>query len=291
MATSTGSFSIYQLKDKREVQLDEQPTEHVSIEHIRTIQYFSEDVLVTAFSWHPKGWSIGMTLSSGQICLGHIDFSSDVESISTVDVAKHELEAWTLAFSNDGSSMYSGGDDSALQYMEVATNHEYHHDFTSEPDYGSSRGMPWTDKKVHGAGVTAILPLSSDQDGSLVLTGSYDDHIRLIQIPVIGRRTVLSELNLEGGVWRLKRLDTLSKNERPPNEGVIILASCMHAGARILKLSLDEERNWNFEVLAKFEEHKSMNYGSDCQSSLDAKGQRTFITTSFYDRLLCLWRY
>ena len=46
-----------------------------------------------------------------------------------------------------------------------------------------------------------------------------------------------------------------------------LLASCMHAGSRIVRLgrSGDESGEWTFTVLAKFEEHKSMNYGSDVQ--------------------------
>lgn len=70
-----------------------------------------------------------------------------------------------------------------------------------------------------------------------------------------------------------------------------ILASCMHAGARIVKVQADEEGQWSMEVLAKFEEHKSMNYGSDVQpDGGEPSGQRTIISTSFYDKLLCLWR-
>ena len=291
VATSTGAFEIYQLKKRSEEYTDEAPLAHPIVEHIKTIQYFPDDVLITAFSWHPQGWSIGMTLSSGQVCLGHVDPHNDNESNSSIDMTTHDQEAWTLVFSPDGSGMYSGGDDSALQFMEVAMNSEYHQGFAAEPEYGPVRKMPWTDKKIHGAGVTAILPLYADADGSLVLSGSYDDHIRLVQIPAIGRRTVLSEMNLGGGVWRLKLLSSSPRDETSPQKDVIILASCMHAGARIVKLAQDEESNWHFKVLAKFEEHKSMNYGSDCQLSLDAKGQRTFITTSFYDRLLCLWKY
>ena len=68
------------------------------------------------------------------------------------------------------------------------------------------------------------------------------------------------------------------------------LSSCMHAGTRIVRLT-KSTGDWKIEVLAKFEEHESMNYGSDSQPELNAQGQRTFISTSFYDRLLCLWRY
>ncbi|KAF2681663.1 hypothetical protein K458DRAFT_391616 [Lentithecium fluviatile CBS 122367] len=294
VATSTGSFSIYRLKDQRDKRTAVEPTKHPKIEHFKTTQFFPEDVLVTAFSWHPKGWSVGMTLSSGQVCLGHIDLDNGIDSTSSTGVVCHDLEAWTIAFSADGSGIYSGGDDSALRYVEVPTNYEYHQDLIAEPEYGLPRRMPWIDKKTHGAGVTAILPISSDAVGNLVLTGSYDDRIRLIQTSTVGRRSVLAESNLGGGVWRLKRLDPPSRNEAPPKESsevIMLLASCMHAGARILKLRQDEESNWHFEVLAKFEKHKSMNYGSDCQSALNAQGQRTFLTTSFYDRLLCLWRY
>ena len=65
----------------------------------------------------------------------------------------------------------------------------------------------------------------------------------------------------------------------------------MHAGTRIVKLSRGEqdENDWTFEVLARFEEHKSMNYGSDVQPG---EGKvKTMVSTSFYDKLLCLWRF
>lgn len=290
-ATSTGSVGIYCLKN--EPDSGNQPT----IEHIKTIQYFSENVLVTAFQWHPTRSSLGLTLSSGQVCLGTVDLREDVGSSLSMDMTRHDLEAWTLTFLPDGSGIYSGGDDSALHFVEMPVNTEYYENFEAAPEYGSIRRMPWVDKKIHMAGVTAILPIESDERRSLVLTGSYDDHLRLIDVPVAGRRTVLAEMNLGGGVWRLKRLDDQSRPTPPlksadaASEGALLLVSCMHAGTRVVRLRKDAEQQWHFEVLAKFEEHKSMNYGSDCQSSKNDQGHRTFITTSFYDRLLCLWRY
>jgi diphthamide biosynthesis protein 7 len=66
----------------------------------------------------------------------------------------------------------------------------------------------------------------------------------------------------------------------------------MHAGARIVRVQVDEEGQWSIEVLAKFEEHKSMNYGSDAQpQGSEDGGQRIIVSTSFYDKLLCLWRF
>lgn len=278
IATSTGSFGIYEL---------ESWSHDPKIRHINTIQFFPEDVLITSFSWHPENFMVGMTLSTGKVCLGIIDSDENADSASHMDVASHDLEAWTLAFLPDGSGLLSGGDDSTLRFTELAD--------------GSATSMPWVDKKIHSAGVTAILPVHLDPDGALIITGSYDDHIRLIHISIAGRRQLLADMNLGGGVWRLKLLDRKPKlpahhgvekwRAEPPPEGLLLLVSCMHAGTRIVRLSRSASKDWHIEVLAKFEEHKSMNYGSDCQPNVNEEGQRSFISTSFYDRLLCLWRY
>lgn len=76
----------------------------------------------------------------------------------------------------------------------------------------------------------------------------------------------------------------------------------MHAGTRIVqviheekkKKEDDDEEEWKFHVLAKFEEHESMNYGSDVQPDLkekkkEEKEKKKIVSTSFYDRRLCLW--
>lgn len=81
----------------------------------------------------------------------------------------------------------------------------------------------------------------------------------------------------------------------------------MHAGTRIVQVIREEkkkddddgEEKWRFHVLAKFEEHESMNYGSDVQPELKKekkkereekeKERKKIVSTSFYDRRLCLW--
>jgi diphthamide biosynthesis protein 7 len=166
--------------------------------------------------------------------------------------------------------------------------------------YAPSRYMPWSDKKMHKAGVTAILPLHVDDQASLVVTGSYDDSIRLLSVAPNGPRKCLADLNLGGGVWRIKLLDrnpSLPANHavekwrsEPSPIALLLLVSCMHAGTRVVRLEKKGE-TWAFEVLKKFEEHQSMNYGSDCQPGVDKRGKRTVVSTSFYDRLLCLWRF
>lgn len=178
--------------------------------------------------------------------------------------------------------------------------------------------VQWQDRKTHQAGVTAILPLEQAPSSSgveesqqqqkplLVLTGSYDDHIRLLALPTPTsfprRPKLLAELDLGGGVWRLKDITAAGTTTTNSSSGgdyeYTILASCMHAGARVLRLKGpssqqqdeggEEDLEWSFEMLAAFEEHKSMNYGSDVQPG---EGGRKIISTSFYDRLLAMWTW
>lgn len=74
---------------------------------------------------------------------------------------------------------------------------------------------------------------------------------------------------------------------------LVILASCMHAGTRVVRLCKGDnssgDRAWGFEVLARFEEHESMNYGADFQP-VSRSAENRIVSISFYDKLMCLWR-
>lgn len=63
----------------------------------------------------------------------------------------------------------------------------------------------------------------------------------------------------------------------------------------MVRLARDRNEVWSFAVLARFEEHKSMNYGSDVQPTQQHQRdvedpKKTIVSTSFYDKLMCLWR-
>jgi diphthamide biosynthesis protein 7 len=66
----------------------------------------------------------------------------------------------------------------------------------------------------------------------------------------------------------------------------------MHAGCRVLELCRAKSGAWEFTIIAQFEEHQSMNYGSDVQPCEDEGGNtgRAIVSTSFYDKLMCLWK-
>ena len=286
VATSTGSIVIYRAC---------KPHETPFLEHVRSLQLFPTSVLVLSLAWHTTDFhKLGVTLSNGEIVLiDRLDFSKSQSSIApgsdnnspTCKILNvHDLEAWTLAFTFNGYGVFSGGDDGTLRYSSTR--------LSESADLGEDSTVPipahsWIEKKFHNAGVTAILPLSED----IVVTGSYDDHIRVIHVPVHGRKMLLAEANLDGGVWRLKKIiQDPDIWEGQAEASFIILASCMHAGARIVKLKVSHHHIWNIEVLARFEEHKSMNYGSDIQPQKNGYSD-IVISTSFYDKLLCVWRF
>ncbi|KAG9825072.1 WD40 repeat-like protein, partial [Aureobasidium melanogenum] len=270
VAASTGAVQLFRFSAST-----------TSLEPLSTYQFFSPEILVLSLAWHPTSPNIlGVTVSSGAVYT--VDISvSEAETLDTgMEILIHDLEAWTLSFSHTGNEVYSGGDDATLRFSTLAPA------ASASTSEGEEDFLPtqWQDRRAHNAGVTAILPLPKEQD--ILITGSYDDNIRILSCPQIGRKQVLAEENLEGGVWRLKLLTS------SPNDGkYIVLASCMHAGTRIVAVTRDEGGEWSIEVLAKFEEHKSMNYGSDVQPGTAEGGQQTIISTSFYDKLLCLWRF
>ena len=68
----------------------------------------------------------------------------------------------------------------------------------------------------------------------------------------------------------------------------------MHAGAKILEIKRLENGEWIIDILAKFVEHKSMNYASAGRlrkSPLGRKESFVIVSTSFYDKKLCVWEY
>ncbi|KAI0893166.1 hypothetical protein F4806DRAFT_499359 [Annulohypoxylon nitens] len=301
VVSSTGTLSFFRL-------ISEEGSE-VSLKEIITQRPLDVDegVLFLSCSWHPHVPEVlAITTSNYQVHILQIDESWNAHKICDEPVITHTLEAWTVAFSPlapqnpEHLTIFSGGDDSKLISRKCHFFPEHIH---SEDD---SIKTPWARIPMvgHEAGVTAILPLDMKIDSlnCVVTTGSYDDRIRVFSMhdfyTFVSRSGILAEKNLQGGVWRLKLIN-LQKTvrEEEGQEGfrwtAQILASCMHAGSRVLEISGDApSKSCEIKVLGRFEEHKSMNYGSDFQPGSElGNGKLRCISTSFYDRLLCLWEY
>src|ERR1051326_8303838 len=124
VATSTGSLALYSLRAVKAAQ-NPAARSDPQLKHERTCQFLPGDSLVTSFSWHPTVKGVfGMTLSSGEVKLCKFDMEEDnrpsnldlQNSNNITTILSHSLEAWTLAFAQDGLGIYTGGDDSTLRY-------------------------------------------------------------------------------------------------------------------------------------------------------------------------------
>jgi diphthine methyl ester acylhydrolase len=309
--SSTGTISIFRLDPVANL---DAPLQHLAS---TTPPDVEAGVLFLSCAWHPTVPELlAITLSTGQVCLVQLSEDYQVSRLlgDNDAVITHSLEAWTVAFgtaasgsnhppgsANPGSrstttgnpvTIYSGGDDSTLRYTSYSATLEEGGHENSDQIYPVLQ-LP---ARSHSAGITAILPLPVQlSDGSdVVVTGSYDDHMRVFAIKspatTFGARVVrdLAEQNLGGGVWRLKLIDVQCDDDDSTWRATI-LASCMHAGSRVVEVSGSySEGDCVIEVLGRFEEHKSMNYGSDFVPGTETS-ELQCVSTSFYDKLLCVW--
>jgi diphthamide biosynthesis protein 7 len=166
--------------------------------------------LVLSLSWHPVTANLlGVTVSSGEVYVVDINVAPEEAMDTAKEVLMHDLEAWTLTFSHDGKAIYSGGDDASLRFSTLQPTSSISNPQVTEPEEEDFTPLQWQDRRSHQAGVTAILPLANEPD--ILITGSYDDNVRILHTPLVGRKQILCEENLEGGVWRLKMLEEDTK--------------------------------------------------------------------------------
>lgn len=302
----------------------------------RLLQVAAKNEVITQLCWHPtKRNAIGFGTATGKVqvmvlpeksqsdgeggndnvpwlkIMNSSDESLEIQMQSGVlTMFEHSLEAWVLAFPDasrfansdgpsrpayalDGLGQWSGSDDAVIAWSHLHDNQQH-------------GGLPmppaWTDRKIHGAGVTAILPVFLQDVGRTVLiTGSYDDRIRVLGVADASAPTqrpkVLAEMNLGGGVWCFKVLSFSTPGSRKDSRYVVrLLVCCMYAGARMVELAgTNAESEWMVNVVAKFTEHESMCYGGDSwvvnRKDDDGPASSSMMATcSFYDKRVCLWR-
>ncbi|KAL3132669.1 hypothetical protein ABBQ32_009187 [Trebouxia sp. C0010 RCD-2024] len=170
----------------------------------------------------------------------------------------HDLEAWNVAFDRwQDKVVYSGADDCMLKGWDLR-----------QP--GSA--PTFVNRKSHTAGVCCIA--SSPRQEHCLLTGSYDEHIRMWDSRKL--EAPLAEVSTGGGVWRLKW---------HPSDPVQVLAACMHNGFVVVQA---DASTGNIRVVEEYPHQKSLGYGADW-CSLPTGPFSIAATCSFYDRLLHLW--
>ncbi|OAR05911.1 hypothetical protein LLEC1_04087 [Akanthomyces lecanii] len=286
--SSTGTLAVFRLDGS----VKSTPLKHLATSRCVDL---GEDVLYLQCKWHPVLPNVvAVTTSIGNARLLYLDEHWQISQYADLNIS-NTLEAWSIALSpsptTSGSqplntTVYCGGDDSILRYTTCSWPAG---DLAVLPEEPYS---PILIRGKHDAGVTAILPLGLKigKLGRVVITGSYDDRLRVFMIHDLhesyGARRVeqVFEENLEGGVWRL---DLISQRTEEHAAHVVLLASCMHGGARVVDLSIKSEGLCSLQVLARFESHKSMNYASDFV--FNGANKLICVSSSFYDKLLCTW--
>lgn len=299
VATSTGSVALYTWHEST----DASHPHH--LQHLETLQLLEDTIIITSLAWDLNTANQIYTSSTdgnitkievllpGLFAAHQSPAQTNAESsaetvyrINITSLAQHSLEAWTVVTTPThwrSGGLFSGGDDAALRFAPLPLNH-------AEDGDASMLSMPWSDSRIHGAGVVAVLPLI---DG-LILSGSYDDCLRVIQTPSTfpQRPRVLHELNLGGGVWRMKPVEALASDKHERAFSLRVLVSGMYAGAAIVDIERRQDMQWTSRIVARFTEHESMNYACDVQMSDDlATSSKDFVSCSFYDKRLCLWRF
>ncbi|KAI0511635.1 hypothetical protein KFK09_012265 [Dendrobium nobile] len=248
-ATSDGFLTLYSLHPI-EFSLSEVCKEEVS------------SSMCLCVDWGSNGSSISVGLSDG--CVSTLALREDQLQI-TQSWAAHEYETWTVLFDSCQSQLlYTGSDDCSFSCWDLRQK--------------SSSSMVFRNSKTHKMGVCSIAQCPSDP--TMLLTGSYDEFLRVWDVRCISRPVMENSVCLGGGVWRLKY---------HPLIGGLALAACMHNGFAIVKI--DGE---NINILETYTKHDSLAYGADWQRAACVddgnKSGLLVATCSFYDRLLRIWR-
>ncbi|KAJ6255931.1 Diphthine methyltransferase [Drechslerella dactyloides] len=289
VASSTGQILVYAIAGA--------PTP--SLHPVSCHSVTDESTLVLSLAICPiDGLTIAATTSKSTLLLLRFldDGYRSLKLAAEIENAHQSLEAWTSVFSADGSRIYSGGDDASFAAWDVndvtllLSSDSWNHAAIEEP-------LPITqvyrNRKIHTAGVTAILSLEI-AGKEYVLTGSYDQYVR-IYVPAANSWSG-ETYDLGGGVWRLEKVPTEfikgHSNDSELVDGEVgtawVLASCMHAGCQVLKVTVvmgSEGERVDIRSVGSMTEHESMNYASACIGSFHRScGTPVFLSTSFYDK-------
>lgn len=210
--------------------------------------------------WNPSATSITVGLSDGSVSIVSV-VESQLEVLQQWKA--HEFELWATSFDvHQPHMVYTGSDDCKFSGWDIRE---------------SPFKLAFQNSKIHKMGVCCIANIPSDSN--TLLTGSYDEYLRVWDVRSISKPVNETSVCLGGGVWRIKH--------HPFIPG-LVLAACMHNGFAVVKVGGEKA-----EVLETYAQHGSLAYGADWQrgrSSLEGKRKNSLVATcSFYDRLLRIW--
>ena len=231
----------------------------------------------------PASTRLTTSYSDGTIHV--LDATPDGRLVQTHCWEAHSLEAWMATWSRApcrrGNIIFSGGDDAIFQAWDIR-----------ETQGDTAPARQFLDRKTHGAGVTCITEVlgTDGAHDTTVLTGSYDNMIRLWDWRNTSRPILQTSFDMGGGVWRIKP---------HPSDPSILLAATMYDGFKIVSVdsaggTIDSRSGWNIHSRLEFppkhkKTDKTLAYGASWCRDPQAIGLAA--TCSFYDNLLSLWSW
>ncbi|KAL5544171.1 hypothetical protein UlMin_007955 [Ulmus minor] len=213
-----------------------------------------------SLDWNPSATSITVGLSDGSVSiLSLVESQLEVQE----EWKAHDFELWTTSFDTHQSHLvYTGSDDCKFCCWDLRE--------------GPSK-LAFQNTKAHKMGVCSIA--KSPSDANTLLTGSYDENLRIWDVRSVSKPVTETSICLGGGVWKIKH--------HPCVPG-LVLAACMHNGFAIIKIKGHEA-----EIVETYSKHESLAYGADWHKGepvFDGKKRSSLVATcSFYDKLLRLW--
>lgn len=231
---------------------------------------------------------------------------------------RESIEAWatTTVIDQENKKIYVISGDDISQLLISAVEANTISDTNAQIDVSALDSvLLFTNKRLHEAGIVSItnigkhpiLPAEqtskwANASGTLILTGSYDEHIRLFLFatPTNAEPMVkfekLAELNLGGGVWRIISLDQYTTHEGNEHEYILLIAGHF-GGALIVRLSIsrddarDSDWEYDFHIEKRFEGHGEEGLVYAVAGKQDKINARKWdvISASFYDKKICNW--
>lgn len=280
VSSSTGRISLFKITTNENTS--------PNLEHVNTWKVFDDSVLITYFAWCPSkstdgSLSLAVTASSGVVQILNITgaiygkiHGSDLHlRKEEPPIALHSLKIpysgeepqyayccfWALhpyKSSETFHGIFSGGDDSKLRTCILGNPHNRDDHFDSNLQ---------TSFSGHDAAVISILPIPSGDGAWVLLTGSYDNKVRVnlmgwssgpVSTSELAKETplhVLAELDVGGGAYRLEFLQDYPRQTEPEGKSDLtfqVLASCMEVGAKVLEVQKKDD-TWSVKVIASID--------------------------------------
>lgn len=245
-----------------------------------------------------------------------------LEQNQLVHSHREKMEAWATAtvIDKDNKRIFilSGGDDARLiissVYVPTLADTDAKIDIM-----GLNPVRTLTDRSSHGAGIVSICNIGrhpmlaaghtskwAKASGTLILTGSYDEHMRLFLLKPPKANGIwtssafenLCELNLGSAVWRIIRLDHYASNEGNEHRYILLIGGHL-GGALLVSLGIcrDALRDSDWEYDLHIEKHfgghghESLVYAVAGKQDTVVPKRWNLISASFYDKKVCNWTW